>query len=269
MKDRGAGKDSGRGGGRGRGKVYLVGAGPGDPELLTLKALRVLQEAEVVLYDRLVSPAVLERVNPLAQLLYVGKEAGEQDSVQQAIFQQLLHHARSGRKVVRLKGGDPMVYGRGGEEWAFLAAEGLEVELVPGLSSALAVPGLAGIPLTLRGVAGGFAVLTGQAQGGGLPDFTPYAQVDTLVVLMGVKQRVRIAGELLRLGRRADEPVAFIEKGSTPQERVVIATLGQVAQGEVEVRSPAVWVIGQVVRLREQLRAIEQTAERVVSGALG
>jgi uroporphyrin-III C-methyltransferase len=238
-----------------KGKVYLVGAGPGDPELLTLRAVRVLQEAEVVLYDRLVSPAVLALVHPLAQLHYVGKERGEQDRVQQTIFQQLLHHARAGRKVVRLKGGDPMVYGRGGEEWLFLAQEGIEVELVPGLSSALAVPGLAGIPLTLRGVAGGFALLSGQAQGGGLPDFTPYARVDTLVVLMGVKPRVHIAQELLRLGRRADEPVAFIERGTTPEERVVLSTLGAVARGEVEVQSPAVWVIGAVVRMRERLEA--------------
>jgi uroporphyrin-III C-methyltransferase len=247
-----------------KGKVYLVGAGPGDPELLTLKALRVLQEAEVVLYDRLVAPAVLELVHPLAELIYVGKEQGEQERVQGEIFAQMLHHARAGRKVVRLKGGDPMVYGRGGEEWAFLAREGIAVELVPGVSSALALPGLAGIPLTLRGVAGGFAVLSGQAQGGGLPDLAPYARVDTLVVLMGVKARAEIARGLIGAGRPPREPLAFIENGSTPQERVVSATLGEVARGEVEVQSPAVWVIGEVVRLREELRALE----RAVAGAL-
>ncbi|MCS7068201.1 MAG: uroporphyrinogen-III C-methyltransferase [Meiothermus sp.] len=236
-----------------RGKVYLVGAGPGDPELLTLRAMRVLQEAEVVLYDRLVAPAVLELANPLAQRVYAGKELGQQECVQSEIFRQLLFHARAGRKVVRLKGGDPMVYGRGGEEWAFLAGEGVEVEVVPGVSSALALPGLAGIPLTLRGVAGGFSVLSGHAQGGSLPELAPYARSDTLVILMGVKERVRIARELLRLGRSPQEPIAFIEKGSTPQERVVVATLGQVAAGELEVQSPAVWIIGQVVRLRERL----------------
>ncbi|WP_051304078.1 uroporphyrinogen-III C-methyltransferase [Calidithermus chliarophilus] len=264
----------GEGGGGKRGKVYLVGAGPGDPELLTLRAVRVLQEAEVVLHDRLVSPAVLELVNPLARLLYVGKGPGEQDRVQQLIFQQLLCHARAGRKVVRLKGGDPMVYGRGGEEWLFLAQEGVEVEVVPGVSSSLAVPGLAGIPLTLRGVAGGFAVLSGhgqhgQAQGGvgGLPDFTPYARVDTLVVLMGVGERLRIARELLQAGRRADEPVAFIEKGSTPEERVVLSTLGAVARGEVAVQPPAVWVIGEVVRVREQLEALERAARPVTAAS--
>lgn len=238
-----------------KGEVYLVGAGPGDPELLTLRAVRVLQEAEVVLYDRLVSPAVLELVPPLAQLHYVGKERGEQERVQGEILALLLAHARSGQKVVRLKGGDPMVYGRGGEEWAFLAREGIAVELVPGVSSALAVPGMAGIPLTLRGVAGGFAVLSGHAQGGGLPDFTPYAGVDTLVILMGVGERARIAGALIAAGRRPGEPVAFIERGTTPEERVVTATLGEVARGEVAVQPPAVWVIGEVVRMRERLEA--------------
>ncbi|RIH84238.1 Uroporphyrinogen-III C-methyltransferase [Calidithermus terrae] len=250
-----------------RGKVYLVGAGPGDPELLTLKALRVLREAEVVLYDRLVSPAVLELVNPLARLLYVGKELGEQDRVQQLIFQQLLCHARAGRTVARLKGGDPMVYGRGAEEWLALAAEGVGVELVPGVSSSLAVPGLAGIPLTLRGVAGGFAVLPGHAQGGTLPDPAPYARVDTLVVLMGVGERARIARGLIRAGRRADEPVAFVENGSTPEERVVTATLGEVARGEVAVQPPAVWVIGEVVRVRERLEALERAARPVTAAS--
>jgi uroporphyrin-III C-methyltransferase len=245
------------------GKVYLVGAGPGDPELLTLKAVRVLQGAEVVLYDRLVSPAVLELANPLADLVYVGKELGQQELVQPEIFRQMLCYAKMGRAVVRLKGGDPMVYGRGGEEWLFLAKEGVEVELVPGVSSSLAVPGLAGIPLTLRGVATGFAVLSGHAKGGRLPDFGPYAQVDTLVILMGVKQRTSIAQALLQAGRRPDEPVAFIEKGSTSFERVVLSTLAAVAQGEVEVSSPAVWISGKVVAVRGQLKALGRAAQPI------
>lgn len=246
-----------------RGKVYLVGAGPGDPELLTLKALRVLQEAEVVLYDRLVGPAVLElleRVNPLAELIYVGKEQGEQEQVQGEIFEQMLFHARSGRKVVRLKGGDPMVYGRGGEEWAFLAQQGIAVELVPGISSALALPGLAGIPLTLRGVAGGFAVLSGHTQGGRIPDLAPYARIDTLVILMGVKARAQLARALLAAGRSPDEPVAFVENGSTPQERLVLCSLGRVAEGGVQVSPPALWIVGEVVRAREVLKTGCSTA---------
>lgn len=156
-----------------RGKVYLVGAGPGDPELLTLRALRVLQEAEVVLYDRLVSPAVLGQVNPLAELHYVGKEPGQQEVVQAEILALLLDQARAGRQVVRLKGGDPMVYGRGAEEWLALAREGIEVELVPGVSSSVAVPGLAGIPLTLRGWRAGLRCWRGIARGAGCPSWRP------------------------------------------------------------------------------------------------
>lgn len=235
------------------GKVYLVGAGPGDPELLTLKALHVLGEADVVLYDRLVNPAVLEWANPRAERIYVGKEPGQQAVVQEKILHQMLAHAQAGRTVVRLKGGDPLVYGRGGEEWLFLVEAGIEVELVPGVSSALAVPGLAGIPLTFRGVSGGFAVVSGHAEKGKLPELEPYAQADTLVVLMGVTPRKEIAQRLIQSGRDPEEPVVFIEKGSTQEERVVVSTLNEVVRG-VEVHPPAVWIIGQVVRLREKLR---------------
>ncbi|MBF6593569.1 MAG: uroporphyrinogen-III C-methyltransferase [Thermaceae bacterium] len=245
-----------------KGKVYLVGAGPGDPELLTLKALRVLEQAEVVLYDRLVSPEVLDRVNPLAQMVYVGKEPGQQDRVQEDIFTSMLVYARAGHTVVRLKSGDPMVYGRGAEEWTFLAEQGIEVEVVPGISSALAVPGLAGIPLTLRGVANGFSVLSGQGKAGLKPDFTAYAHSDTLVILMGVKERAQIAHQLIASGRSESEPVAFIENGSTPREHILTATLQDVAQGKTQVASPAVWVVGEVVKVREQIYA-QQAAEIV------
>jgi len=234
-------------------KVYLVGAGPGDPELLTLKAVRVLEAAEVVLYDRLVSQEVMRLVNPEAHLIYVGKEAGEQDRVQDDIFTLMLAYARAGRTVVRLKSGDPMVYGRGGEEWLFLAEHGLEVEIVPGISSALAVPGLAGIPLTLRGVANGFTVLSGAGKAGVMPDFKPYAHSDTLVILMGVKERAEIARQLIIAGRSASEPVAFIENGSTPREQVLAATLKYVAEGRTQVASPAVWVVGEVVKVRQKV----------------
>lgn len=249
------------------GKVYLVGAGPGDPELLTLKALKVLQMAQVLLYDRLVSQEILELVNPGAHRIYVGKEMGEQDKVQEDIFTLMLAYAKTGQTVVRLKSGDPMVYGRGAEEWVFLAEHGIEAEVVPGISSALAVPGLAGIPLTLRGVANGFAVISGQqgvrtahsdhvanlGKGGVMPDFSPYAKADTLVILMGVKERAAIAQALIEAGRNPAEPVAFIENGSTPRERVVVSKLEAVAGGKTQVSSPAVWVVGEVVKVRSQL----------------
>jgi uroporphyrin-III C-methyltransferase len=248
-------------------KVYLVGAGPGDPELLTLKAARILGQAEVLLYDRLVSDAILELVSPQAHRIYVGKEMGEQDRVQEDIFTLMLAYAKSGQRVVRLKGGDPMVYGRGGEEWAFLAEHGIEVEMVPGISSALAAPTLAGIPLTLRGVANSFAIVSGQqgvriahngdaanlGKGGAMPEFASVAKVDTLVVLMAVKERAEIADLLIKSGRKSTEPVAFIENSSTPQERVIVSSLAEVAAGGVEVASPAVWVLGEVVKVRSQI----------------
>jgi uroporphyrin-III C-methyltransferase len=224
------------------GRVYLVGAGPGDPELLTLRAYRLLREAPVVLHDRLVDPRILALTK--GKRVYVGKEEGESGK-QEEIHLLLLRYAQAYPWVVRLKGGDPFVFGRGGEEVLFLLQHGIPVEVVPGITSPLA----SGVPLTHRGIAEGFAVVSGVLQGGGFPDLAPYARVPTLVVLMGVRRRVWIAQELLRLGRRGDEPTLFVEQATTPQERGVPATLEEVAAGKVEVGSPAVWVIGEVVRV--------------------
>jgi len=234
-------------------KVLLVGAGPGDPGLLTLRAARALKEAEVVLYDRLVSAEVLAMANPEAEFLYAGKNDGEQERMQEWINAEMLSQALAGKRVVRLKGGDALIFGRGGEEWRFLAEHGVEVEEIPGLSSALAVPGGAGIPLTFRGLSRGFAVITGHCEQGATADWRRYAAVDTLVILMGVRRRAEIAAAMIEAGREANEPVAFIERGSTDRERVVIATLGEVAGGGVDVESPAVFVVGEVVRLRPSL----------------
>ncbi len=236
-------------------KVYLVGAGPGDPELLTLKAHRVLASADVVIYDRLVSSGVLALANPSAELLYAGKHGGDQERVQDWIFDRMLAAARAGQRVVRLKGGDPWVFGRGGEEWQRLRSEGIEVEVVPGVSSAIAVAETAAIPLTFRGLSRSFCVVTGHCEAPGSVDWARYATVDTLVILMGVKCRAEIAAQLVAAGRPADEPAAFIENGTTPDERVVITTLSEVAAGRVEIAPPAVFVVGAVVALREQLLA--------------
>ena len=244
------------------GKVFIVGAGPGDPVLLSLKAARVLSECEVVLYDRLVAPAILELVRPGAELIYVGKHEGEQQRVQTQIFDLLLKHALEGKTVVRLKGGDPLVFGRGAEEWAVVRERGIEVELVPGVSSAIAVPGIAGIPLTFRDVSQGFAVLTGHCSAGLAMNWGAYADIDTLVVLMGVKHRAFIAQSLIAAGREPDEPVAFVERGATPEQNVVVATLRDVASGQVTVQNPAVMVIGQVVKVREKLLALLPEALR-------
>ncbi|HEY3443512.1 MAG TPA: uroporphyrinogen-III C-methyltransferase [Paludibaculum sp.] len=235
--------------------IHIVGAGPGRADLLTVRAARLLARAGAVLYDRLVSPEVLEQVRPGAELIDVGKTEGHQEQIQAAIYAQLEECAARHETVVRLKGGDPMVFGRGAEEWAWLVERGYEVEVVPGISSAVAVPALAGIPVTFRGLAGGFAVLTGHRQNGTCTQWAAYAHVDTLVVLMGVGHRMEIAACLLEHGRAAGTPVAFIENGSTPRERVVQTTLGGVARGETDVQAPAVMVIGECVKLRDTLMA--------------
>ncbi|HUP04099.1 MAG TPA: uroporphyrinogen-III C-methyltransferase [Bryobacteraceae bacterium] len=234
------------------GKVYLIGAGPGDPELLTVKALRILERAQVVVHDRLVSREIL-RLAPHATLIDGGKRRGEQAQIQDYINQTLIRHARLCHTVVRLKAGDPMVFGRGAEEWEFLLAHGIDVEVVPGVSSALAVPALCGIPLTCRGIAASFAVIAGHREQFMRTEWPQYAHIDTLVVLMGVENREYIAESLIRTGRSPLQSVAFIENGTTERERVVETNLSAVAAGLVEVQPPAVLVIGEVVRLRSIL----------------
>lgn len=244
-------------------KVYLVGAGPGDPELLTVKAQRILREADVVLYDRLVSPEVLAEADSHAELIYVGKHEGEQESAQKLVHELMVEHALRGRRVVRLKGGDGCVFGRAGEEWLTLVRSGIDVELVPGISSALAAPALAGIPLTFRNVSRGFAVVTGHCAGDHPVDWRDWARIDTLVILMGVKNRASIAAALIDAGRDSNEPAVFVERATTPTERVIETTLGEVARGGVEVEAPAVFVIGAVAALRAELA--KYVMEEVVS----
>jgi uroporphyrin-III C-methyltransferase len=229
--------------------IYLVGGGPGDPDLLAVKALRLLQRADVVLYDRLISAEVLACINPAAELVDVGKEEGQQCEVQRRIVPMLIEYASRFETVVRLKSGDPMVFARGGEELSELTGAGCDVEVVPGISSALAAPVLAGIPLTYRGVARSFAIATGHGRDGMTQDWSAYSRVETLIILMGVGHRAEIAKRLIAAGRDANQPVAFIERASTPTEHRVFATLGDVAAGLVEVEAPAVWVLGEVVAL--------------------
>ncbi|MFB3778626.1 MAG: uroporphyrinogen-III C-methyltransferase [Bryobacteraceae bacterium] len=243
------------------GKIYLVGAGPGDPELLTIKALRLLQGASVVLYDRLVTAEILALANPQAEFLYGGKHEGDQEAVQAWIYGQVIDKVRSGLDVVRLKGGDPFVFGRGGEECRFFQQHGIEVEVVPGISSALAAPAAAGIPLTYRGVSRSFAVLAGHCGEGTLPNLRGLSNVDTLVILMGVGRRASIAQELIDAGRDPREPAAFIERATTSGQRVCSTTLGSIAAGGVEVSSPATLVVGAVVGLREMPAGGEEWAE--------
>jgi uroporphyrin-III C-methyltransferase len=242
------------------GKVYLVGAGPGHPDLLTIRAARVLAEADVVIYDRLVSDEVLSLVNPAATLVYAGKRQGEQEAIQYAVNQWLLDSAESGYTVVRLKSGDPMIFGRGGEELEFLAGHGIPTEVIPGISSAISFSSLAGIPLTHRGIAASFAVIAGHRQTTATADWATYAGIDTLVVLMGVENRQAIAKQLVAAGRDPLQPVAFIRRLSTPQEEITEATLAQVASGRgPTVEPPAIFVIGETVRLRSSLVSAEES----------
>jgi uroporphyrin-III C-methyltransferase len=238
-----------------RANVQIVGAGPGDPDLLTLRALRAIEQAEVILYDRLVTAEILALANPSAEFIYAGKVEGQQEAVQREIFRQLVALASSGKRVVRLKGGDPFVFGRGAEEARHLISRGFTVEVIPGVSSAIGVPAAAGIPVTYRGLSSSFTVVTGHLRNEDPVDWERFARVETLVILMGVHTRREIAIALIGAGRPADEPVAFIENGSTERQRVIETTLGAVAQGGVEVSAPAVFVAGEVVRLRPALIA--------------
>ncbi|WP_432557556.1 uroporphyrinogen-III C-methyltransferase [Granulicoccus sp. GXG6511] len=229
------------------GWVALVGGGPGDAELLTSRALTLLHSADVVVIDRLAPHSVLQTLDPDVLVIDVGKVPGRHAVPQHEINRLIVEHAHAGRGVVRLKGGDPYVLGRGEEERLACVAAGVEVEVVPGISSALAVPAAAGIPVTHRGISRGFTVVTGHDQIPQLPADTGH----TLVILMGVAQLRDTATRLIALGRSADCPVAVVERGCTPQQRVTVAPLARIAGVAAArgVESPAVIVVGDVVRL--------------------
>jgi uroporphyrinogen III methyltransferase/synthase len=241
-----------------RGKVYLVGAGPGDVGLITQKGWGCLAQAEVVVYDRLLDQQLLEVVSPRAEKTYVGKAAGAHARSQGEINQLLVEKAKEGKTVVRLKGGDPFVLGRGGEEAEVLAENHIPFEIVPGISSAVAVPAYAGIPVTHRRLASSLAVITGhQAPGKSSINWEKLATaVDTLVFLMGVKNLPEIVAKLIEHGRSPDTPVAVIKEGATLEQETVVGRLGDIVAKvkEHHLTPPAVVVVGEVVRLREKLR---------------
>ncbi len=247
------------------GMVYLVGAGPGDPELITLKALRCLRAADTVVYDRLISPALLDEVPAHAERIFAGKSPRHHTLTQGQINALLIERSMQGRVVVRLKGGDPFVFGRGGEEAAALAAHGIPFEVVPGISSAIAVPAYAGIPVTHRGHASALTVVTGHddaASGGPGVDWAALAALGgTLVVMMGVAALPRIARELLDGGLDPRTPAAVIQQGTVPGQRVVTGTVATIASRAIEagLQSPAITVIGAVAGLREALAWFEKT----------
>lgn len=240
------------------GLVSLIGAGPGDPELITVKALRRLRTADVVVYDALANPLLLEECSPSTIKIDVGKRAGCSSFTQEAINALLIDLARDYLQVVRLKGGDPFVFGRGGEEALAMRAACIPYEIVPGISSAIAVPAYAGIPVTQRGVAVSFAVVTGHedpAKPASQIDWPALTGIGTLVFLMGVIRLREISTQLIAHGRSSDTPAAVIQSGTTIDQVTVVGTLATIADdvARAGVGSPATLVIGEVVRLREQL----------------
>lgn len=239
------------------GKVYLVGAGPGDPGLLTVRGLELLHQAEVVVYDRLVNPILLEELPPEATRIFVGKLTGFHSLPQEQINEILITHARRGLLVVRLKGGDPFIFGRGAEEAEALLEAAIPFEVVPGVSSAVAVPAYAGIPLTHRELSSSFAVITGHEACKAEPsvDWERLSTaVDTLVILMGLKNLPLIVAKLLAHGRSPATPVALIRWGTTESQETLTGTLADITDKAALLEPPIVVVIGEVVSLREQLR---------------
>lgn len=240
-----------------REKVYLVGGGPGDPDLLTVKALKLLQKAEVVLYDALISPEILNLVNPNALLVSVGKRANNHSKKQHEINQLLVKYGKQKKSVVRLKGGDPFIYGRGGEELQALIVAGIDFEVVPGITAASGCASYAGIPLTHREYSQTVMFVTAQCKNSQENiDWTSIArQNQTVVVYMGLLKNDVLAQQLIAFGRSPDTPVAVIENGTTSAQRVITGTLGSLAEmvEEHEVISPALMIIGEVVALAHQL----------------
>ncbi len=267
---------SSRGSARGRGKVLLVGAGPGDPRLLTLMGADALRAADVVVYDDLVNPALLAHVRSGALLVRAGKRAGLPSIDQEEINRMLVEHARRGRTVVRLKGGDPFVFGRGGEEIEALAREEIEWEVVPGVSAGIGVAGRAGIPLTHRELASSVAFVTAErspVEGRGHVDWGALASsVDTLVIFMCSRSIAKIAREIVESGRSPSTPVAIVSRGTRDDEERVATSLGELAALDGAIESadrtplfavPAIAIVGEVAAFPERVAALRHATEEV------
>jgi uroporphyrin-III C-methyltransferase len=232
--------------------VYLVGAGPGDPELVTLKAIKFLEKADVVIYDRLANEEILKYADG-AQLIYVGKKAGAHSKNQDEINHILIEQAKKYNVVVRLKGGDPFVFGRGGEEMLALLEKGIQVELVPGVTSAIGVPTIVGLPITYRGVATSFTVVTGHED----PTKTKKQvnwnfNADTMVILMGVGRLEENTREIMKY-KDPETPVCVIEKGTMPDERIIMGTLENITKRDIN--PPALIIVGPVVEVFKRIQA--------------
>ncbi|WP_253299113.1 uroporphyrinogen-III C-methyltransferase [Paenibacillus barcinonensis] len=254
-----------------RGRVSIIGAGPGDPELITVKALKRIQAADVILYDRLVGDALLAEARENALCIYCGKAPGLHSMSQEMIGRILASHAAEGKQVVRLKGGDPFIFGRGGEEALVLASSGIPYEIIPGITSAVGASASSLIPLTHRGAASSFACVTGTGRDGRVSsvrwDLLAHS-VDTLVIYMGISQLPQIQRELLLHGKAGHTPAALIERGTTAEERIVTGTLAELHTLAVthHITNPALIMIGECVLVREQLLQMQLTANASMTG---
>lgn len=238
-------------------KVYLTGAGPGDVDLLTIKALKVIQKADVIIYDRLANPEILKEAKENAELIFVGKEKGNhrvpQEEINEIIYQCSLKY----KNVVRLKGGDPFVFGRGGEEALYLKQRGIKFEIIPGVTSAISVPAYAGIPVTSRGVTPSFRVVTGHRKSSeniANINWASFIEDETIVFLMGLHNIELIVTKLLEVGKVKDYPCAIICNGTTKNQKVLTGTLETIVEKSKDAVSPAIIIVGEVVNLRDELR---------------
>ena len=241
--------------------VYLTGAGPGDFDLLTIKALRVVREADVIIYDRLANPDILKEAKDGCEFLYVGKKDSHHSLPQEEINEVIYQNALKYENVVRLKGGDPLVFGRGGEEGIYLYERDIKFEFIPGITSAIAVPQYAGIPVTHRGITVSFRVVTGHESHNkehSQITWENFKSDDTIVFLMGLHRLKTIAKKLIKIGKPLDYPVAVISRGTTKDEKTVIGTLENIWKLAKDLPTPALIVVGEVVNLREQLNWFEK-----------
>ena len=246
-----------------KGKVYIVGAGPGDPELITLKAVKALEKADIVVYDRLANPELLAHTSGSAEHVYVGKKPGKPSARQEQINNILIGEARAGKTVVRLKGGDPFVFGRGGEECLALKSQNIPYSLIPGISSALSVPAYGGIPVTHRAVSRSFTVITGHTIGKNNinQDWDALSKSDTLVILMGMRNLPVISKKLMDFGLPTSTPATVIERGSQPDQQTVTGTLATIAEKAAPLSSPGIIVIGKTAAMADELAWFPDTAK--------